>query len=257
MSHYVHFRLKRYALPVLSIALALLIRLALEPALQGHFVYSFFYIAIILTAWTSGTTETFVAVLLGFVAAEWFLVEPVRSFAIVGAQGWVGAAVYFFIGLTIVWFMKSNQSQQLLALASAIHARRRQQELEEQLRRAQCLEQHLELLNAIVEAAPSALISFSPEGVIKTWNGAAQNLFGYSAQEAVGQPLALLMPSEDKWLRQDLLSGISGEGTAEPWEARLAHKDGSVVMAWLTLSPLKTPTGKPLGASVLARSSAG
>lgn len=256
MMHYVAFRTRRFLLPLTFVGLALAFRLALEPALQGRHPYSLFYIAIVLTAWTCGTTETFLAVLLGFLGAQWFFIEPVRSLAVVGAPAWVGTATYFFVGLAVIWFMKSKQAARLLALSSAVEARRRQEALETQQSRAQRMEHKVELLTSVVEAAQVPLLSFNPAGHIETWNNAAEALFGFSAQEAIGQPLALLVPSEDKQLQQDLISGISGDGNAEPWEATLARKDGAAVKAWLTLSPLRSSSGKLLGAVVVARPSA-
>jgi PAS domain S-box-containing protein len=254
---YLAFRWKRYLLPVLFVSLAVVSRLALEPVLQGRLPYSFFFVAIILTAMTSGTSETFLAVLLGFLAAEWFFIEPVRSLSINGTQGWVGAGLYFFVGLAIIWFMKSRQSARLLALSSAVEARRRMEELDLQQTRTQRMEQNRDMLAAIVEAAQYPLLSFAPDGVIQTWNGAAAALFGYPASEAIGRSLALLIPAENKHLQQDLLSSVTGHGAAEPREIQLARKDGSVVTVWLTLSPLKSPAGKLLGAAAVVRSSPG
>ncbi len=256
MMSYFAFRLKRYSLPVLFVGLALLLRLALEPALKGQLTYTFFFAAIVLTAWTSGTAETLCAVLLGFLAAEWFVIAPVKSLTISGAQGWWGTGLYFFVGLGIVWFMKSKQSAGLLALSSAVEARRRLEEVEQQQTRAERIEQSLERLTAIVEAAQYPLISVNPSGVITTWNNAAQALFGYSAQEALGHPLTLLVPPEGERQEEDILATVNSGQPAKPWEAMLICKGGKTVPVWLAVSQLKGRSGKLLGAVIIAHASA-
>ena len=86
-------RLGRSVFPILFVGLALLARWLLEPALQGKLPYAFFYVAIILTAWCTDIWETILAVVLGWVAAEWFFVEPRWSLLISGTAGWVGVGV--------------------------------------------------------------------------------------------------------------------------------------------------------------------
>jgi diguanylate cyclase (GGDEF)-like protein/PAS domain S-box-containing protein len=89
-------------------------------------------------------------------------------------------------------------------------------------------------LAAIVESCQDAIITLSPEGVIETWNAAAEHLYSYTAEEVVGQPRGMLWPAEWNARRLDALAGdtIRFEGPA-------MRRDGSIFDAGATVSPVR------------------
>jgi PAS domain S-box-containing protein len=245
--HYFLFRLRPYVEAVVFVGLALAARLLLEPLLQDHLPYSFFLVAVIFTAWKSGTTATLAAAVLGFLSGAWCFVEPRQSLAISGADGWWGAAIYLFVSVAIVWFVKSTQDAESRALTQAVEARR----VLEELRQSETIR---EFLANVVQSAQDAIISVTDRGRIATWNHAAQEFFGFSASEAIGQPLTLIVPAGQQQEEQSILDRISRGEPAGHWETVLNHKDGSEVRASLTVSPVKNSAGKLIGTSVIARS---
>jgi PAS domain S-box-containing protein len=109
------------------------------------------------------------------------------------------------------------------------------------------------LLGCIVESSEEAIIGRTLEGRIVSWNPAAERLFGYPAPEAIGRSVSLIVPPE----RRDELATIvarlgSGQRVAGYETVRLT-KDGRRIDVSLTVSPIKDPTGRVIGASAIAR----
>lgn len=109
------------------------------------------------------------------------------------------------------------------------------------------------LLAAIVESAADAVIGKGLDGRIRSWNPAAERLFGYTAEEAMGRPIAMLIPGELAEEESRILASIRRGERVEPYESVRRHKDGSLVDVWLTTSPVKDSQGAVIGASKIAR----
>jgi PAS domain S-box-containing protein len=246
------YRLRRFGVPFFFVGLALLARWLLEPALHDKLPYSFFYAAIVLTAWNAGVWESLVAVALGWLAAEWFFVEPRGSLFSTRPEALLGDGLYIFTGLAIVWFMKSEQAARQRALTSAVEGRKLREELEAE--KAHHSEKHAtqDMLVHIVETCQDAIFSLATDGMIMTWNAATEKLLGFSAQEALGQPLALIVPPEEGPKAEQILGTLQRGGPDQQWQTRLNRKDGSRVAVSLTATSARGPGGKAIGVSVVA-----
>ena len=89
-------------------------------------------------------------------------------------------------------------------------------------------------LAAIVDSSDDAIISKNLDGVILTWNLAAQRLFGYSAEEAVGQPITIIIPPELRDEEKEILRRLRAGERIEHYETRrITRTDGT----WMSLSP--------------------
>ncbi|HEY9815925.1 MAG TPA: PAS domain S-box protein [Candidatus Obscuribacterales bacterium] len=108
-------------------------------------------------------------------------------------------------------------------------------------------------LAAIVASSEEAIIGKTPDGVITSWNQAAERLFGYRAAEVVGQPVTLLIPSERQAEAEAILQRIHRGEQVETYETQRLHKDGYLVDVALTISPIRDETGRVIGASKIAR----
>ncbi len=237
---------RRYALAILFVVLALGLRLWLEPVLQGRLPYVLFSAAVLCTAVFAGIWETLLALILGFLAAEWFIVEPRSSFMIAGMDGWLGAVLYFIIGLGIVWFKRSEKAAQSQALASDIAYLDQLKDLErERALRA--------MLMHIVETCQDAVFSLTREARIMTWNAATERLFGFSGQEAIGQPLAFILPPKELPEAERILGTLQRGEPAQQWRTTLNRKDGTRVAASLSAASVRDADGKVVGVSVVAR----
>jgi PAS domain S-box-containing protein len=107
-------------------------------------------------------------------------------------------------------------------------------------------------LAAIVENSDDAIWGHTPEGVITSWNASAARLFGYTAEEMIGQNTALLVPAD---LQNELLQNmqhVRQGGRVEQLETVRRRKDGSLVEVSLSVSPI-LQEGKTAGSAVIAR----
>ncbi|HET7544586.1 MAG TPA: PAS domain S-box protein [Polyangiaceae bacterium] len=109
------------------------------------------------------------------------------------------------------------------------------------------------LLAAIVESSNDAVVSKRLDGVITSWNHAAESLFGYTAAEAVGQPIDLIIPAERLVEERELFARATGGGRIEQFETIRRRKDGRLVSVALSLSPIFNASGRVIGVSKVAR----
>lgn len=111
----------------------------------------------------------------------------------------------------------------------------------------------ISLMSAIVESSDDAIIGKTLDGVITSWNEGAYGVFGYTAEEAIGQPVTMLFP-EDRYPEEVyILNKIkSGEKVAH-YETIRKRKNGQLFPVSITISPIKDSSGKIIGASKIAR----
>jgi PAS domain S-box-containing protein len=106
---------------------------------------------------------------------------------------------------------------------------------------------------AIVESTDDAVIGKTLDGIVTSWNPAAERIFGYKAEEMIGQPIAHLIPPERQGDFGRILGSIRRGERVSHFETERVRKDGSRVHVSLTVSPVRDPTGRIIGASKIAR----
>src|SRR6202042_994989 len=106
---------------------------------------------------------------------------------------------------------------------------------------------------AIVESSADAILSKDLNGVIMSWNQGAELLFGYTAEEAVGKPVTILIPVERHDEEPRILERIRRVESIDHYETIRRRKDGTLIDISLTVSPIKGGNGKIIGASKIAR----
>jgi PAS domain S-box-containing protein len=114
-------------------------------------------------------------------------------------------------------------------------------------------EQATRLLAAIVESSHDAIVSKSLNGVITSWNKGAERLFGYAAEEAVGQNITLIIPPERRDEERTIVEQLTRGERVDHFETVRMRKDGSLLDVSLTISPMRDASGRVVGASKLAR----
>ena len=115
------------------------------------------------------------------------------------------------------------------------------------------LERNAFHLAAIVNSAEDAIASKDINGIVQTWNGAAERMFGYTAEEMIGHSIRIIIP-RDRWHEEDeVLARIRSGRSVDHFETIRQRKDGSLIEISLSVSPIRTTTGAIIGASKIAR----
>ncbi|MDH3675684.1 MAG: PAS domain S-box protein [Anaerolineae bacterium] len=114
-------------------------------------------------------------------------------------------------------------------------------------------ERERHLLAAVVEYSDDAIITKTLEGIILSWNAAAERIYGYSAEEVVGQPISMLAPPDQPDEVTGILERIKRGEHVDHYETVRMRKDGRQVAVSLTISPIKDPSGHVIAASTIAR----
>ena len=136
--------------------------------------------------------------------------------------------------------LEQRVKERTAALQSEIADRHRAQEIAERLA-------------AVVESSDDAIISKTLDGTITAWNRGAEKVFGYSSAEAVGQPMALLLPPARAEEESGILAQIRRGESVDHFETVRVRKDGKNIDVSVTISPISDNMGAIVGASNIAR----
>jgi PAS domain S-box-containing protein len=150
-----------------------------------------------------------------------------------GSIYWVDTTIVPFVG-------EDGKPRQYVAIRADISERKRTEEGRERLA-------------AVVESSDDAIIGKTLEGTITAWNRGAEKVFGYSASEAVGRSMLMLLPPERASEEPDILARIGRGESVEHFETVRVRKDGRKINISATISPIKDSSGAVVGISKIAR----
>jgi len=114
-------------------------------------------------------------------------------------------------------------------------------------------EQRLRWIGAVVESSDDAIVSKNLDGIITSWNKGAERLFNYTAEEAIGQSITMIIPQDRLDEERVILARIRRGERIDHFETVRQRKHGSLISISLTVSPVKNAEGKTVGASKIAR----
>ena len=147
----------------------------------------------------------------------------------------------YWVDATIVPFMgEDGKPRQYMAVRTDITQRKKAEEVREHLA-------------AVVESSDDAILSKDLKGTITAWNRGAEKIFGYSAAEAMGQPMLMLFPPDRLSDEADILARVGRGESVEHFEAVRLRKDGKKIDVSVTISPIRDSSGAIVGASKIAR----
>ncbi|MDQ3919371.1 MAG: PAS domain S-box protein [Acidobacteriota bacterium] len=215
----------RYGVAALCVLFATLLRLWLRTALGENFPFITYFIAVVFVAWLYRLWPALAATAMGAAAADYFFMPPYFSFAL-ASPGDVGAILIFVMSCVAV------------AL------------LFEEMHRAR---HRAEVLASIVNSSEDAIIGKTLDGTITSWNKGAERLYGYTAAEALGRNISMLVPPTQADELPQITERVARGEHVEPFETARATKDGRTIYVSLTLSPVRDADGQVVGASAIAR----
>ena len=109
------------------------------------------------------------------------------------------------------------------------------------------------LLAAVVESSDDAIVSKTLEGIITSWNGGAERIFGYTAAEAIGRPITMIVPPDRLEEERDILARLRRGEPVTHFETVRRTKDGRDLAMSVTISPIRDESGAIVGASKVGR----
>jgi PAS domain S-box-containing protein len=206
---------------------AALLQHLLWPWLQPY-TWFLFYPTVVLAGALAGRAGALVSTALSVLMAALFFTVP--------EQGWTRfaftAAVFAAVGVAF----------------GELHRRLRTALDENRL-----LHDVRERTAAIVESSDDAIIGKNLQGIVTSWNRGAERLFGYTAGEAIGQPLLQIFPADLHHEERSILERIARGESIEHLDTVRRHKDGRLVMVSASISPIRDARGRVVGASKIAR----
>lgn len=223
-----------YSLAVMLAVVAQIARIPLHP--QTAFPLITYVPVILLSVWYCGFRPGLVTTVLCTLEYLYFATGPVHSVAMFDWQNWVGVLVLplagLISGIRFERFRKADRS-------------RKQARSQADLLRGN--------LAAIVDSSDDAIIGKNLSGIITSWNRSAEKMFGYSADEAIGQHITFFMDPRTANEELAIQAKIQNGASVDHYETRRRRKDGMEVFVSVSVSPIRDASGKTIGMSKIAR----
>lgn len=261
--HFAGGSIQRYGCAAVAVALAISVRLLLDPVLGLAYPYATVFLAIALAARYGGVGPALSAVMLGAVSVVYFLLPPRGALIPEGLDQQVGLLLYVSVGVGMALLGRATESGQSAAPQhEAALLQKANAELESRIgyctaelaqshEALRLREQQVDLMIGAVK--DSALLMLDTAGNIVSWNNGAKSVLGFEAEEIVGQNISRLSLGEDTagGLPKQNLDAAAKEGRHEQ-ECRRVRKDGSPFWAMVTTTPMRDTRGQLIGfASVI------
>jgi PAS domain S-box-containing protein len=239
--------LTNYLVAAMATVAAILVRGLLTPWMGTAFPLATLFSATAFSVWFGGWGPALLTTVAGFIACDVLFIP---------GRGVLGGGVTFNEFVSILVYLASCVS--IIVLGEAMRAaQRRLEEGQRELADTNVtLENRIEaqaLLAAIVASSDDAIVSKALDGTITSWNQGAERLFGYTAREAIGRSILMLIPPEGHEEERELLQRLGRGERVSHLEVVRQSKDGRRIEVSLTVSPLYDRHGRVIGASKTAR----
>ncbi len=227
--------LRAYSVATVALVAAVLLRWLLDPLMGDTLPLVTLFGAVAVAVWIGGWRPALVVTLVGYVACSWLFIAPRGELRLDLATA-VGLVAYLFTCTLIVGIGEAARHAQA-------HAGERET--------ARLLAARL--LASIVESSDDAIVRKTLDGTIQSWNAGAERLFGYSADEAVGRHISLIIPADRLAEEDRIVASLRAGRRVEHFETERLHKSGALIEVSLTISPIFDEEGNVVGASKIAR----
>lgn len=248
----------RYAIAVISIALATLFRWWLDPILETHIPFTTFYAAIMITAWYGGVGPSLLAIVSGAILASFLFVEPRGSIYIYDLEHQVGLGLYLLVGLVVTLLMESlrlgrQKTEKALAELAVAHDALKK-EIAERKQAERWLIESEERFRSYFEQGLVGMAILSPK---KEWieaNERLSTMLGYRGLETPAAPWSELTHEADRAEEERLFQRVEeGIVTGFTMDKRFHRRDGKTIDASIWVKALKDAKGAREGFLVLVQ----
>jgi PAS domain S-box-containing protein len=241
--------LLRLAIATAGVLLATALRLWLSHMLGVRLTYITYFPVVAIAAASLGTKEGFWATLLSVLASHYIvLTGPQIMTGPVNDQ--TGTVLFLCFGTLMSLATGSVRTQAAQKELALEQLRSTEERYFAERRRLHDVNYKLA---AIVASSDDAIIGKDTQGIVTAWNRGAEKIFGYTAQEMIGQSIRRLIPPGRQQEEDEILARILDGGAVEHLDTVRIAKDGRNVHVSLTVSPIKDANGNIVGASKIAR----
>lgn len=219
------------------------LRAALNPFLGNAFPFVADYLAVLAAVRWCGSGPAVATTLLCAIGSP--LLE--------GGVDWVRLSAFLIVNLGVVRVVEIFQGARGRAEENAALAADRLSQLEEEAAQRRREERYSAQLRAIIESSEDAVVSKDLDGTIRSWNQAAERIFGYAEAEVIGKSIAILLPPDRVSEEKAIIERIRHGGSVRHFETVRVRKDGRHIQIALTASPIRDADGSVVGISHIAR----
>ena len=215
--------LRVYALAALSVTIALILSLVI-PSVRQHYRFVLFFGAVIVSA-IGGRWPGVFAILLSMALADYFFFEPLHTFAFSDPRDLVPWLGFGGMGLAITWGIDRLHRSEEAARAGV----------------------------AVIESSADSIFQTDLDNTILSWNEAAERAYGYTAEEAIGRPVSLIVPTDCMEELLGLSKRVQHGASFPSHETVHVAKDGRRIDVALTLSPVQDRHRRIVAMSIMVR----
>jgi len=230
------------------------VRWLLDPVLGTRAVYLLQIIAVLFSARYFGFGPALLSLLLGTARVYYTVaVHPTPTFSLNGLRFWLIMGIFYAVMVFLIWLLDRHRRMRTELGSTTQLAGERLEQLNVEVAHREREERLSAQLRAIVESSEDAIISKDLSGVIQSWNHGAEQIYGYTAEEAVGKNISILVPPDRVHEEADILERIRHGGRVKHFETMRVRQDGAQIHVSLTISPIRDAKGNIVGASHIAR----
>ena len=242
-------RMRGQALATAALGVAVLVRWLLDPWLGESLPFVTAFGAVAAAVWAAGWVPASFVAIIGYFAFSYFFIAPRHTLAFGTFAHVVGMLAYLLSCGLIIGIGEAMRAARVrrdrLSATVATQRRDAHETAEELLDALQ--------LASIVESSGDAIIGKSLDGTIQSWNDAAERVFGYTAAEAVGRHISLVIPPERLAEEDQIITTLRAGQRIDHFETERVRKDGRRILVSLTVSPIKDDEGNIVGCSKVVR----
>lgn len=253
-NHTLHDRpLTSYLAAAVIMLLALGIRLAIAP-IEAGLQYVTFFSAVTLVAFFGGFRPGILATVIGILLSAYVFTPPYWELSLEALYSRFWAELFFLLdGILLSFLIQASHTYRKQYQAELAESQLARGKLEELITQRSSDYNTLLKLESIIQCTDDAVISLSLDGIIQSWNPAAEKIFGYRAKEVVGNSIVLMIPTDRIKEELDILNRIEQGQHIDQFETVLCRKNGSLIDISATISSVLNSEGQMVGVSTIAR----